>query len=89
MIPQTHLNPQIDQSVDETRIQSILTLLMGSMLGQLRTHCSCEFTISSLSRTGNSNEMLLREASVDGWMNGVLGHFFALSRLNWAGDNLD
>ena len=24
----------------------------------------------------------------DGWMNGVLGHFFALSRLNWAGDNL-
>ena len=25
----------------------------------------------------------------DGWMNGVLGHFFALSRLNWAGDNLD
>ena len=26
---------------------------------------------------------------MDGWMNGVLGHFFALSRLNWAGDNLD
>ena len=25
---------------------------------------------------------------VDGWMNGVLGHFYALSRLNWAGDNL-
>ena len=24
----------------------------------------------------------------DGWMNGVLGHFYALSRLNWAGDNL-
>ena len=23
--------------------------------------------------------------SKDGWMNGVLGHFFALSRLNWAG----
>ena len=22
------------------------------------------------------------------WMNGVLGHFYALSRLNWAGDNL-
>ena len=22
-------------------------------------------------------------------MNGVLGHFFALSRLNWAGNNLD
>ena len=21
-------------------------------------------------------------------MNGVLGHFYALSRLNWAGDNL-
>ena len=20
-----------------------------------------------------------------GWMNGVLGHFYALSRLNWAG----
>ena len=26
--------------------------------------------------------------SMDGWMNGVLGHFYALSRLNWAGDNL-
>ena len=26
----------------------------------------------------------------DGWMDErVLGHFFALSRLNWAGDNLD
>ena len=25
-----------------------------------------------------------------GWMDErVLGHFFALSRLNWAGDNLD
>ena len=24
----------------------------------------------------------------DGWMNSVLGHIFALSRLNWAGDNL-
>ena len=23
-----------------------------------------------------------------GWINGVLGHFYALSRLNWAGDNL-
>ena len=21
----------------------------------------------------------------DGWMNGVLGHFYTLSRLNWAG----
>ena len=25
---------------------------------------------------------------MDEWMNGVLGHFYALSRLNWAGDNL-
>ena len=26
----------------------------------------------------------------DGWMDErILGHFFALSRLNWAGDNLD
>ena len=22
---------------------------------------------------------------MNGWMNGVLGHFYALSRLNWAG----
>ena len=29
-------------------------------------------------------------ACLDGWMDErVLGHFFALSRLNWAGDNLD
>ena len=27
-------------------------------------------------------------AMKDGWMNGVLGHFYALSRLNWAGGNL-
>ena len=26
---------------------------------------------------------------MDGWMDGVLGHFYALPRLNWAGDNLD
>ena len=25
---------------------------------------------------------------MEGWMNGVLDHFYALSRLNWAGDNL-
>ena len=30
----------------------------------------------------------LRAEKEDGWMNGVLGHFYALSRLNWAGDNL-
>ena len=24
----------------------------------------------------------------DGWMNGVFGHLFALSRLNWVRDNL-
>ena len=29
-----------------------------------------------------------RENEGEGWMNGVLGHFYALSRLNWAGDNL-
>ena len=34
------------------------------------------------------NEYVTRSCQ-DGWMNGVLGHFFALSRLNWAGDNLD
>ena len=33
----------------------------------------------------NENTVSITE---DGWMNGVLGHFFALSRLNWAGDNL-
>ena len=25
---------------------------------------------------------------MDGWMNGVLGHLYALSRLNWARYNL-
>ena len=30
-----------------------------------------------------------KEISDEGWMDdGVLGHFYALSRLNWAGDNL-
>ena len=32
--------------------------------------------------------MLIFIREGDGWMNGVLGHFYALSRLNWAGDNL-
>ena len=27
----------------------------------------------------------LEGGGMDGWMNGVLGHFYALSRLNWAG----
>ena len=31
---------------------------------------------------------ITRADRMDGWMNGVLGHFYALSRLNWAGDNL-
>ena len=39
------------------------------------------------------HDFLMPEGSMDGWMNGVLGHFYALlstfmSRLNWAGDNL-
>ena len=30
------------------------------------------------------------KVSINGWMDErFLGHFFALSRLNWAGDNLD
>ena len=29
----------------------------------------------------------MQRARKDGWMNGVLGNFFALSRLNWAGDS--
>ena len=33
-------------------------------------------------------DFLSQILKMDGWMNGVLGHFYALSRLNWAGDNL-
>ena len=36
-------------------------------------------------QTSPSNPRIIR---MDGWMDGVLGHFYALSRLNWAGDNL-
>ena len=35
-----------------------------------------------------SKNHLIYLGELDGWMNGVLGHFYALSRLNWAGDNL-
>ena len=51
-------------------------------------------TLSS-HRANNSLNVPLQSAyrqhhSTDGWMDErVLGHFFALSRLNWAGDNLD
>ena len=31
----------------------------------------------------------IQKGWMDGWMNSVLGHFYALSRLNWAGDHLD
>ena len=31
--------------------------------------------------------MVMLQRWFNGWMNGVLGHFYALSRLNWAGDN--
>ena len=33
--------------------------------------------------------MMTPGLSKDGCTNGIFGHFFALSRLNWAGDNLD
>ena len=42
------------------------------LLSNLSMFISVTFNTSSTSR-------------MDGWMNGVLGHFFALSRLNWAG----
>ena len=32
--------------------------------------------------------LIIDLGQMDEWMNGVLGHFYALSRLNWAGDNL-
>ena len=38
--------------------------------------------------TGYSSNQRSTSTETNGWMNGVLGHFFALSRLNWAGDNL-
>ena len=50
---------------------------------------------NSLLQTNSSKPILMKPAKclkekgwMDGWMNGVLGHFYALSRLNWAGDNL-
>ena len=38
--------------------------------------------------TGEGQKGGGEEGARGGWMNGVLGHFYALSRLNWAGDNL-
>ena len=51
--------------------------------GQLYTNR----TFHLLFNPGN-NHSFLKMGNMDGWMNGVLGHFYALSRLNWAGDNL-
>ena len=43
---------------------------------------ACGITVM-LKQTG-----LSKGGWMDGWMNVVLGHFYALSKLNWAGDNL-
>ena len=50
--------------------------MLESLINRVREHLS------------HSLYMAGEEGGMDGWMNGVLGHFYALSRLNWAGDNL-
>ena len=47
------------------------------------------WTITGIAKKVQNQEgVCISRGWVDGWMNGVLGHFYALSRLNWAGDNL-
>ena len=46
------------------------------------------FTYTFLSPLNSYGPQIFILKGMDGWMNGVLGHFYAQSRLNWAGDNL-
>ena len=55
-----------------------LQMLMG-----LQTY---ELSAENINLSANFYE--LWAPNINGWMNGVLGHFYALSRMNWAGDNL-
>ena len=48
----------------------------------------CQHSVNHQSQDGAQVQLILKSRGMDGWMNGVLGHFYALSRLNWAGDNL-
>ena len=54
------------------------------LVSQVAEHRSTLFGPFSNVVTEQSKEKIW-----DGWMNGVLGHFYALSRLNWVGDRED
>ena len=54
------------------------------LISPTRDHQMTAMTNEPMPNEPNSNPI----SHEDGWMNGVLGHFYALSRLNWAGDNL-
>ena len=49
------------------------------------TGCFMKISIQSSKQTLVNFALKIEK---DGWMNGVLGPLYALSRLNWAGDNL-
>ena len=59
-----------------------------SHLSKLYDPCFPESHSCPRSLVESSGVPILSLIDRDGWMNGVLGHFYALSRLNWAGDNL-
>ena len=48
----------------------------------------CGFKYDKGELTPETSWKTLEPHWMDGWMNGVLGYFYALSRLNWAWDNL-
>ena len=45
--------------------------------------------VSGYGCSGMVSDLVIYKFKEYGWMNGVLGDFYAQSRLNWAGDNLD
>ena len=66
-------------------MQCLVHQKLGRENGISQVNCMCPIVSIPL---GISSFPLGKAFVLDGWMNGVLGHFYALSRLNWAGDNL-
>ena len=74
----------------ENRCVLMLKNFLGLHLAHF-AHLLCDFSYGTLSQNDQPEKLdwpQLLMGWMDGWMNGVLGHFYALSRLNWAGDNL-
>ena len=85
-ISRSDIRPHVKWAVSLVILHMVTSIFLRALCGYIWVNILTLSPRGDTPGTTWTNEMKL--GWMDGWMNGVLGHFHALSRLNWAGDNL-